>query len=245
MKVRTVAIETSTEVGSVACVANARPVSERVFKEGLAHGRDLVVELDACIEAAGWAKADIELIAVSVGPGSYTGVRVGVAAAKALSYALSAPVSPVCSLDVVAENGPRTADHLAIILDARRNQIYGAFYVNVGFSFFREEGPIVTSPEEFAARLPKPCFLLGEGLWKYAEAFRRPGFEPVEEAYWRPSATNTGLLGEKAYLIGERADAAAVEPLYLRPLEAEEKWRRRQEEATEASGGAGEGGQRI
>jgi len=224
--VRTIAIETSSDIGSVACVANARPVCERVFKEGLAHGRDLIIELDECMREAGWEKSDVELVAVSVGPGSYTGIRVGVAAAKTLGYALEAPVVAVCSLDVIAENGPRTADYVAVVVDARRKEIYGAHYVNVGFSFSREEGPVVAAPEEFAARLPSPVFLLGDGLRLYPEVFRRKGFEQVGEAWWRPRAASVGLLGEKLYLIGGRGDAGSITPLYLRLPEAEEKWRR-------------------
>ena len=222
---RTIAIETSTNVGSVACVANGKPVCERVFKEGLAHGRDLVRELDECARAAEWERGDIELVAVSIGPGSYTGLRVGVAAAKTLAYALSVPVMAVCSLDVMAENGPRTADYAAVVVDARRGQIYGAFYVNVGFSFFREEGPVVEDPEAFAGRLPTPVFVLGDALVKYPEAFKRAGLEAVNEKLWRPKATNVGLLGEKAYVTGERIDIEALAPLYLRLPEAEEKWR--------------------
>lgn len=227
---RTVAIETSSNVGSVACVANSRPISERVFKEGLAHGRDLVIELDECLHAAGWEKSDIELVAVSVGPGSYTGLRVGVAAAKAMSYALGIPVIPICSLDVIAENGPRTADYVAVVVDARRDEVYAAQYTNVGFSFFREEEPFVCSPDEFAARLPDPVYLLGDGIRRYPDAFKRKGIVALPEPQWRPRATSVGLLGEKGFLIGERPDIDEVAPVYLRLPEAEEKWRRRQSE---------------
>ena len=223
---RTIAIETSSNVGSVACVADGRPGCERMFKEGLARGKDIMLEIDECVSSADWEKADIELIAVSVGPGSYTGLRVGVAAAKGLAYALNIPVIAVCSLDVIAENGPRMADHVAVALDARRGDIYGAYYVNVGFSFFREEGPALVKPDEFASRLPLPVFILGDALSKYADAFRRPGFELTPETLWRPKATSLGLLGEKAYLTGERTDAATLEPLYLRVPEAEEKWQK-------------------
>jgi len=224
--VRTIAIETSSNVGSVACVADGRPVCERVFKKGLAHGRDIMLELDGCMKDVGWEKQEIELIAVSIGPGSYTGLRVGVAAAKGIAYSLSVPVIGVCSLDVIAENGPRIADHVAVAVDARRGQIYGAYYVNVGFSFFREEGPVLADPGEFASHLPEPVFILGDALAAYGEAFKRPGFEAMPESQWRPRATSLGLLGEKSYLIGERTDVATLEPLYLRVPEAEEKWRR-------------------
>jgi len=230
---RTIAIETSSNVGSVAAVANGRAICERVFKEGLAHGRDLISELDECARAADWERSDIELVAASVGPGSYTGLRVGVAAAKALCYALEVPVSAVCSLDVAAENAPRMADHVAVVVDARRGQIYGAFYVNVGFSFYREEGPVLVGPDEFARRLPQPIFILGDGLARYPEAFKKSGFEIMPEPQWRPRAMNAGLLGERAYLIGEHTDVNTLAPIYLRVPEAEEKWQRRQAEKAE------------
>ncbi len=227
----TIAIETSSTIGSVACVAHSRPIYERHFQKGLVHGRDLLVELDRCLAEVDWQKSDIELIAVSIGPGSYTGLRVGVAAAKALSFALGVDVIGVCSLDVIAENGPRTADHVAVAVDARRSQIYAAFYINVGFSFFREEGPLLTTPEDFLRTLPRPVFVTGDALDRYAESFRAPGVELLGQATWRPRATCVGLLGEKSYLVGERTDRSALEPYYLRPPEAEEKWRQRQGKA--------------
>jgi len=223
----TVAIETSSSIGSVATVASGRPVDERHFKKGMVHGRDLLAELDECVRSSGWEKSDIELVAVSVGPGSYTGLRVGVAAARALAYALRVQVMAVCSLDVIAENGPRTADHVAVVVDARRGQVYGAYYANVGFSFFREEGPVVASPEEFAERLPRPVFVLGDGLGRHREAFTGRGIEHLPEAMWRPRAVNVGLLGEKAYLIGERTEPSRLLPMYLRLPEAEEKYRKK------------------
>ena len=221
----TVAIETSSTIGSVACVANSRPIYERHFQKGLVHGRDLILEFDRCLAEVEWRKSDIELIAVSVGPGSYTGLRVGVAAAKALSYALGVDLIGVSSLDVIAENGPRTADHVAVAVDARRSQIYGAFYTSVGFSFFREEGPLLATPEEFVRRLPRPVYSIGDALDRYQESFTRDGIELMTQTTWRPRATNAGLLGEKAYLIGERTDPLTIAPIYMRLPEAEEKWR--------------------
>lgn len=221
---RTIAIETSSNAGSVACVAHGRTLCERVFTEGLAHGRDLILELDRCVAGAEWTRQDIELVAVSVGPGSYTGLRVGVAAAKALALALDVPVAPVCSLDVFAENAPRSADYVAVALDARRGQVYGAAYTNVGFLFYREEGPVLDDPAAFAERLPRPCFVLGDGARRYPEAFASSGLELLPENLGRPRATNVGLLGEKAYVIGERVPATSIEPLYLRLPEAQEKW---------------------
>lgn len=220
----TVAIETSSNVGSVACVAHGRGLCERVFTEGLAHGRDLIIELERCISEAEWTREDIELVAVSIGPGSYTGLRVGVAAARALAFALNVPVAPVCSLDVSAENAPRSADYVAVAVDARRGQVYGAAYTNVGFLFYREEGPLLDDPAAFAARLPRPCYVLGDGVRRYPDAFSAEGLEVLPENLWRSKAVNVGLLGEKAYLIGERTPPESIEPLYLRLPEAEEKW---------------------
>ena len=225
---RTIAIETSSDVGSVACVQDARPLRERVFRKGLTRGKDIIVELAECLREVGWDRHDIELIAVSIGPGSYTGLRVGIAAAKGLTYALRVPVIGVCSLDAIAENGPRTADHVAVVLDARREQVYAAYYVNVGFSFFREDGPLLVDPAEFARRLPSPVYVMGDGLNKYRQQYTAAGMEILPEVQWHPKAMNLGLLGEKMYLIGERTDPAALAPLYLRVPEAEEKWQARQ-----------------
>jgi tRNA threonylcarbamoyladenosine biosynthesis protein TsaB len=223
----TIAIETSSTIGSVACVSSGRPVYERHFTKGLVHGRDLLVELDCCLKEAQWSKSDIELIAVSNGPGSYTGVRVGVSAAKALAYALHVEVIAVSSLDVIAENGPRTADHVAVAVDARRGQVYGAFYTNVGFSFFREEGPILLSPDEFTRRLTHPVYILGDALERYGDHLKGEGITETAPSAWRPRATSAGLLGEKAFLVGERTDPVKLAPVYLRLPEAEEKWRER------------------
>ena len=110
-------------------------------------------------------------------------------------------------------------------VDARRAQVYAAFYTNVAFSFFREEGPLVLSPQEFAERLERPVYILGDALARYSDAIVGEGVEATGEVAWRPRATNVGLLGEKAFLIGERTDPLKLSPLYLRLPEAEEKWR--------------------
>lgn len=216
---RVLGIESSGTRGGVALLDGERVLGVRVFEKGMVHGREIAPAIRAILDEAGLAPAAIELVACDVGPGSYTGLRVGLAAAKGLALALGRPVVGVPSLDVLADAALGRARVVVPALDAKWDQIYGAVY---------EDGRRVTDylaekPAAFAARVPPGAFVLGDALDAYGELFR--DVARASRDLWDPRPERVALLGGRRYAAGERHDAARLSPLYLRPTEAELKAR--------------------
>lgn len=231
------AIETSGTVGSVALCEVPDPdgpsrsgVSwERSFTAGLIHGRELAPAVQAALEETGTALADVGLIAVSQGPGSYTGLRVGIAFAKALAWAAKRPLVGVGSLRAMAENAGNGISIAAPVLDARWGQVYGAVYRRENGKGKMDNGqwrevvpPEAAEPEAFAAKIPDGATLFGDALKRYGNSLMRPSLIEGDAAWAVPKASVIARLGAAAFRAsGGRDEAMTLLPLYLRPTEAE------------------------
>lgn len=216
---RVLGIETSGTIGSVALWEGA-VVAEESFQRGLVHGKALVPTIARLLEQAGWEKTSLGLIAVSQGPGSYTGVRVGVATAKALAYALGRPLLGVSTLDALARNHTHAAIPVCPVVDARWEQVYTALYAA---DFARVWGPRAMRPEDLARELPEKVHLFGDGMKRYGSMFQREGITFGGEDEWVCHAREVASLGARDFAAGRRDDASTLVPLYLRPTEAEVK----------------------
>ena len=220
------AIETSHIVGSIAAADGPDLLAEETFREGMVHGKELVPRMKGLVERLGWSLPEIGLIAVSSGPGSYTGLRVGVIAVKTIAYAIVTPVVAVPSLDVLARNAPDDAAVACPVVDAKRKQVYACL-------FDRERKRMgeyrVVYPDNLAEELPPGTVVLGDGLACYADLFDREGVRIADESLWRPRAGVVAALGHDLYEGGQRDDYMSLVPLYLRRPEAEDKWCEKQE----------------
>ena len=217
-------IETSGAIGSVAACRDDDILAEDTLDEGMAHGRLLIPLLDRVVQAAGWDKRrDIDLIAVSQGPGSFTGLRVGLTCAKILADAIGKPIIGVCSFDAMAQNAPDGSAQVLTALDAKRNEVYAAAYVREAGVLVRKHGPETLTPDQAAALLEGEVFVLGDALKKYAKAFPAPHCQPTPEDEWRIRASVVARLGLLATADGRRDDPLSLEPIYLRRPEAEER----------------------
>ena len=199
------ALDTATALVSVALHDGDRVVAERASDQPMKHGEQLAPLIAAVLEDAGVVRQDLTAVAVGVGPGPFTGLRVGLVTARTLGFVLDIPVYGVCTLDVVAAeavgSGAVTGDFL-VATDARRKEVYLAAYDADGA---RLEGPVVTRPGEVATDVP----VAGAGPALYPEAF--PRALPPD----RPSA------GWLAHVVtGELVELLDPEPLYLRRPDA-------------------------
>ena len=198
------------------------------LKSGLVHGKLLVPALDRLLKEAHWRKDEIELVAVDIGPGSYTGLRVGLAITKTISYALKTKIAGVASLDVLVRNIPKDDHHKYIcpIIDARWNQVYTAIYKKSFDGYKRLTDYLAISPGDLVkliGRYKGDILLFGGGLSAYSDVFRHLGARAMvaDERFWSPRARNVAILGYESYKNGRRDNPLKLLPLYLRRTEAE------------------------
>ncbi len=226
---RILAIETSGRIGSIALADQGCLLAESQFPHGLKHAAHIVSIIDELCRRHDWTPGHIECVCVSAGPGSFTGLRIGVTLAKTLALATGARVVAVPSVRVLVENAPPEARCVAIVLDAKREQIYTALFVRDASS--GEWTPIepahVDRLADVLARAPRPVHLLGEGLPCHRQAIdgSDPSIVLLPEDSWRARASVVARLGWAMAQRGQFADPYALTPIYIRPPEAEEKWR--------------------
>ena len=218
------AIETSGRIGGVALVRDQGVVAEIRFERGMEHGRVLVQKLDDLCRAHGLApQGDVDVVAVSCGPGSFTGLRIGITCAKSLAFASGARVVAVGSFDAMAQNAPKEATTVCTCLDAKRGDVYFSIFRGEGEGLARVRGPEVGKPVDVAAMLDRPAWVLGDAARYHADAFQQDGILVAPESMWAVRPGVVGLLGEAMAQRGEFAEPTGLAPLYLRRPEAEEK----------------------
>jgi len=221
------AIETSGYRGGIALAeGDAAPAVtvEVALDEDLRHARDLVPTMQAALDRVGWSPQDLDALAVSIGPGSFTGLRIAVILAKFVATETGARVVAVPSLRALAENAPAGTSPVACIRDAKRRGLYVNVFHRRGDDLEETFGPALIQPAELAERLPANTLVLGRGVPKAREALA--GFALAPEETWdvRPSAV--ARLGWRAYRAGAFVNPMRLEPLYVRRPEAEEIWER-------------------
>jgi tRNA threonylcarbamoyl adenosine modification protein YeaZ len=211
---RLLAIDTSAELCSVGVVADGRPPVLRTVAAGRAHAERLMPMVEAAMAAANLAFSDLSRIAVTIGPGSFTGVRIGIAAARGLALATGAKAIGVGTLAVHAEAARTTAGGppapVVVALSAGRGEIYAQRFGPDG----RPEGePALAPPQEFARLVDGAALLAGSGADALAAV--TAGRNPIVH---RDSAPDPSAL--VALALAAPDDAVAPRPMYLRPPDA-------------------------
>src|SRR5690349_16550235 len=128
---RALAIETSGRTGSIALVEGGAVVTEDEFPHGLQHAAEIIPRIDRLCRERGWTPVDLRELYVSAGPGSFTGLRIGVTLAKTLAFATGGKIVAVPTVSVLVRNAPPGAMHVMIVLDAKRDQIFTARFVRL------------------------------------------------------------------------------------------------------------------
>jgi tRNA threonylcarbamoyladenosine biosynthesis protein TsaB len=216
-RMRVLAVETSTLAGGVALLEGERLIAEYLLDVSVTHSERLLAAIDTVMADAGWMPPDLNGLAVAVGPGSFTGLRVGLSTVKGLSLALGIPVAAVPTLDAMAAAVPWTSLPVCPVIHARRNEVYAALYRRDGEGFARESDYLAVTPAELAARLTVPTLLVGDGADDVASAHARR-LPPPRRV---PSPACVAVLGRARLALGETVSAAELTPFYLRPSEAE------------------------
>ena len=222
---RALAIETSGIVGSVALVDEGQILIEDQFPHGLKHAAEIIPRIDRMCRGQGWSPADLREIYVSAGPGSFTGLRIGVTLAKTLSFANGARIVAVPSVRVLAHNAPPEAVNLVIVLDAKRDQVFTATLRRSAGQWHEVEPAHLDELRSVLSRAARPLHLLGEGI-PYHQKFIPDDLSIVvtPPESWRARASAAAVEGLKLAAEGQYVDADRFTPIYIRRPEAEEKW---------------------
>lgn len=223
------ALDTTTRAGSVAVVRDGAVVYEAEGDAGLTHGQRLPADLARAMEVTGLRIREVELFAVAAGPGSFTGLRVGIATVQGLAMAYGRRVVPVSVLDALAHSGAGRAPQVGAWMDAQRGQVFAALYDAEGTSI--TSATALTPDETLEAWRPlcRPgdtVFFVGDGAMRYAAVIRR-------------EAGGQALIGAPpmlAPIVGRLAGGAAatavlphaIVPIYVRRPDAELARDRRQ-----------------
>src|SRR5688500_10816661 len=190
------AVETSGRIGSVALADDDRVLTESEFPHGLKHAAEIIPIIDRLCRERGWAPRDIEHVYVSAGPGSFTGLRIGITLAKTLAFARGIKIVAVPSVRVLVENAPHEARHAIIVLDAKRDQIFTARFERGDDGWAGRESAHLDSLAGMLSRAPRPVHLLGEGI-PYHEKFVPKDDSSIvitEETLWRARASVVAML---------------------------------------------------
>jgi len=220
-RMRLLAVETSSLAGGVALLDDERLVAEYLLDVSITHSERLMAAVDRVLADARWSARDLGGLAVAVGPGSFTGLRIAVSTVKGLALALGLPIAAVPTLDAMAAAVPWAALPVCPVLDARKGEVYASQYRWDGGAMRREWEYLALSPEAFAARLTEPVVLVGDG----AAVIRSPYARLLPPPCRVPSPACVGALGLERLRRGDTVAPAALTPLYLRPSEAELKRR--------------------
>jgi tRNA threonylcarbamoyladenosine biosynthesis protein TsaB len=227
------AVETSGRIGTVAIALGEQMLAEAAFSSPMRHSAEIFPAVSSLLDRFGRKPREIEHIYISIGPGSFTGLRIAVTMAKTMHLANAAKIVTVDTLDVIAANATNylkekntAIEKIATILDAKRGQFFIAVYQNKEGQWERIlPACLITAPqflEKFAVA-ERPIWLLGEGLVYYKDKFKADGIHFLDESYWSPRAGKVHQLGWEKALAGQLADALTLQPAYLRKPEAEEK----------------------
>lgn len=204
-------------------------MSEATFPYGLRNAAAIQTIIDSQCRSARWLPADLQHVYVSAGPGSFTGLRIGITLAKTLAFALGVKVVAVPTVRVLAANAPVEAQHLVLVLDAKRQQVYTASFQRQGTVWAERESAHLDSLAEVLSRCPRPVHLLGEGIAYHREAIASadPGVVVTPEELWRARAGAVAEIGAAMAAEGRFADPYSLVPIYIRRPEAEEQWEAR------------------
>lgn len=224
---RLLALETATLAGGAALLDDGRLVGESRLNIALTHSERLMAVVDRLLHDCGWDVSSLGGVAVSIGPGSFTGLRIGAATAKGLALALDVPVAAVPTLDALAATLPFADAPVCPILDARRGEVYCSLYRWRGAGMERRWDYLALPPEVAAARLEAPVIVLGDGVAACRPYLARlgDGLREAEPVHSLPSPSAVGALGHAMLAAGGGIPAEQLAPLYLRPSEAELKAR--------------------
>ena len=221
-------IETSSVVSSVAVMNENQLLGEITIQAGLTHSEQLVPHIQSLLEMARVQKTDLKGIVVASGPGSFTGLRIGMGTAKAMAYALRIPLYGVMTMDSLARNIPYTTDIICTVIDAQKKHVYAALYTYEDSQLKIIESPFVVEAVSLVERLrtqQNRVIFVGDGIKRIAPLIEDDESLIISNPIYRiPKASSLLLSAQSLIERGECANPMDMVPYYIRRSEAEVLW---------------------
>lgn len=221
-------IETSSVVSSVAVMNENQLLGEITIQAGLTHSEQLVLHIQSLLEMARVQKTDLKGIVVASGPGSFTGLRIGMGTAKAMAYALRIPLYGVMTMDSLARNIPYTTDIICTVIDAQKKHVYAALYTYEDSLLKKIESPFVVEAVSLVERLrtqQNRVIFVGDGIKRIAPLIEDDESLIISDPIYRiPKASSLLLSAQSLIERGECANPMDMVPYYIRRSEAEVLW---------------------
>jgi tRNA threonylcarbamoyladenosine biosynthesis protein TsaB len=223
-------LETSETIGTLAAARGDQLLLEIKLDAQVRAAQSFALGIRRLLAEVGWKPSEVELVATTIGPGSFTGLRVGVTAAKALAYAAGAEVLGIDTLETIAAAAPREIGEISVAVDAQRGQVAAGTFRRGETGWFEAVAPwTVLDVEAWLAGLAPGSCLSGPVLQKILR--RVPGhLKPIDPQFWCPSAAWVARLAARYFAAGRRDDLWKLAPRYCRSSAAEETWRARERE---------------
>lgn len=220
------AIDTSTMLGGVALIDDEVLIAESRLNIKITHSERLLSEIDHILSRTDLKINDIDFFALAIGPGSFTGLRVGLSTLKGLAFSTGKKIVTVPTLEAFAWNMPYSKYLVCPLLDARKREVYAAIFRWSGDNFIKELNEEALKIDMLLDKINEPTIFLGEGALIYKKNIisklgERAIFPPLQ--FMTPSASNVAYLGLKKARNGDVEDIIKVVPMYLRKSEAEIK----------------------
>lgn len=218
------ALDSTAVVGTVALCEDTRMVAHYTLNTGNTHSQTLLPMIESALKSAEWEINDLDLLAVSQGPGSFTGVRIGIATVKGLAFGKNIPCAGVSTLEALAYNLRYFNGILCPVMNARRAQVYNALFAcrdGVMTRLCPDRAISIAELDEELAAMDQPIYLVGDGYDITLEGLIQTSVTPVPEELRYQSGYSVALCGLAAYKRGEATDDVSLAPVYLRPSQAE------------------------
>ena len=219
------AIDTSTRVGSIAVVEGPLLKAQQILNIRATHNQRLLPGIERILADAGWSLDDLDGFAVSLGPGSFTGLRIGLSIVKGLSWATGKPLAGVPTLDALATNVSFVPHKICPVLDARKGEIYTALYRQGDEGIpKRLTRYMAIKPEDLVALISETTVIIGDGLLTFGDYLKRKlgnRLVPTPPHLSVIHASSVAWLGWRRLRSGESEEVSSCTPLYVRLSEAE------------------------
>ncbi len=218
------ALDSTAVVGSVALCEDSRMVAHYTLNTGNTHSQTLLPMIESVLKSAEWEIEDLDLFAITQGPGSFTGVRIGIATVKGLAFGKNIPCVGVSTLEALAYNLRYFNGIICPVMNARRAQVYNALFScqdGVLTRLCPDRAVSIAELDAELAALDQPIYLVGDGYDITLQGLEQTQVRAVPEELRYQSGYSVALCGLAAYLRGEATDDTTLAPVYLRPSQAE------------------------